>query len=49
MIEYLIDIGQLDTSVHEEVQYEAHVTHLRHSRFVALREDKKPMDVRREG
>jgi ATP-dependent DNA ligase len=23
--------------------------HLRHSRFVALREDKQPMDVRREG
>jgi ATP-dependent DNA ligase len=23
--------------------------HLRHSRFVALRDDKKPKDVRREG
>ena len=31
MIEYLIDIGQLDTSVQEEVQYEAHVKLLRHS------------------
>jgi hypothetical protein len=35
-------------SVKEEVQYEAQIGHLRHSRFVALREDKKAKDVRRE-
>jgi hypothetical protein len=35
-------------SSHEEVQYEAQVGHLRHSRFVVFREDKKPKDVRRE-
>jgi tetratricopeptide (TPR) repeat protein len=32
----------------EGVQYEAEIGRLRHSRFVALRDDKKPNDVRRE-
>jgi hypothetical protein len=35
--------------IHEEVQYEAEIAHLRHSRFVALRDDKKAQDVPREG
>jgi hypothetical protein len=30
------------------VQYEAQLDHLRHSRFVGLREDKRADDVRRE-
>jgi hypothetical protein len=33
----------------EEVQYKAQVNHLRHSRFVALRDDKIARDVVREG
>jgi len=32
----------------EEVQYEAQIGHLRHSRFLALREDKNARDVGRE-
>jgi hypothetical protein len=30
------------------VQYEAQIDHLRHTRFMGLREDKKPSDVTRE-
>ena len=33
---------------HEEVQYEAQINHLRHSRFIGLRQDKNPREVRRE-
>ena len=44
----LIDVGELDTSVQVGVQYEAQIAHLRHSRFVALREDKKAKDTGRE-
>jgi hypothetical protein len=32
-------------SVEEEVQYEAQIDHLRHSRFVALRHDKNSKEV----
>jgi hypothetical protein len=35
-------------SVYEEVQYEAQVNHLRHSRFAALRDDKDASEVRKE-
>lgn len=43
-----IEIGQLDTTVYEEVQHVAQINHLRHSRFIALREDKKAKDVGRD-
>ncbi|MGH9627657.1 MAG: hypothetical protein ACRD7E_04865 [Bryobacteraceae bacterium] len=40
--------SQLNTSVYEEVQYETQANHLRHSRFIALRDDKDPKEVVRE-
>jgi hypothetical protein len=43
-----IAIGLLGMSVYKEVQYEAQVNHLRHARFVALREDKAHILVVRE-
>ena len=33
---------------HKEVQYEAQTNHLRHSKFIALRDDKDRNNVRRE-
>jgi hypothetical protein len=48
LIDHLIGVGQLYTSVYEEVQYEAQVNHLRHSRLVALRDDKDASEVRKE-
>jgi hypothetical protein len=48
VIDHLIDFGQLYTPVYEEVQYEAQVAHLRHSKFIELREDKHPKDVVKE-
>jgi hypothetical protein len=41
-------IALLDTSAQEEVQYEAQIDHLRHSRFIGLRDDKRAKDVHRE-
>ncbi len=32
----------------KEVQYEAKIDHLRHSRFVGLRDDKEPREVHKE-
>ena len=34
--------------VHKEVQYEAQIDHLRHSKFAGLREDKDPRSVIKE-
>lgn len=48
LIERRFIIGQLDRPVYEEVQYEAQIDHLRHSRFVRLREDKNAKDVVRD-
>ena len=48
MIEHLLHIGELDLSVYEEVQYEAQIGKLRHSRFLGMRADKSARDVVRK-
>jgi hypothetical protein len=43
-----LSIRQLGLTAQKEVQYEAEIGHLRHSRFMGFRDDKHPREVVRE-